>query len=156
MRDALKVAVVVGWAVASLPAIAQNRDGEPYVGTFTLNTGYAPDPQVINVEAGGELAATSAASSCSGFISDRPDLRLQFTAGSRPLIISVAATVDTTLVVNAPDGSWYCDDDGGVNGSNPAVRFDNPASGRYEIWVGTYSSGELQAAQLHISELNSQ
>ena len=156
MRDAFKVAVVVGWAVASLPAIAQNRDGEPYVGTLTLNTGYTPDPQVINVEAGGELAATNAAGHCAGFISDRPDLRLQFTAGSRPLILSVAATTDTTLVVNAPDGSWHCDDDGGVNGSNPAVRFDSPQSGRYEIWVGTYSSGATQRAQLQVSEVNSQ
>ena len=75
---------------------------------------------------------------------------------SLPLIISVASSADTTLVVNAPDGSFYCDDDGGVNGSNPSVRFNNPQSGRYEIWVGTYRSGSPQAARLHISEVSSQ
>ena len=59
-------------------------------------------------------------------------------------------------MVNAPDGSWYCDDDGGVNGMNPSIRFNRPASGRYEIWVGTYGSATTQPAQLHISEVGSQ
>ena len=51
-------------------------------------------------------------------------MRLNYRAGSYPLIISVASRSDTTLVVNGPDGSWYCDDDGGNYGLNsgPALR----------------------------------
>ena len=84
-----------------------------------------------------------------------PDVRLVYEAGSYPLIVSVASNADTTLVVNGPDGSWYCDDDSG-EGVNPSLRFNGPKAGRYEIWIGTYANASLQPAQLHISELRSQ
>jgi len=83
-------------------------------------------------------------------------VRLNYNAGSYPLIISVRSNADTTLVVNGPDGSWYCDDDGGNQGLNPSIRFNGPSSGRYEIWVGTYGNSSLQPAELHISEVYSQ
>jgi hypothetical protein len=143
-------------AAAMLPAAAQNVEGEPNYGTINLTAGFTPDPQVMAVESGGPIGASTVSSSCTGFISDAPDVRLNYNAGSLPLILSVAASVDTTLVVNAPDGSWYCDDDGGERGMNPMVRFDKPSSGRYEIWVGTYGSSAYQRAELHISELTSQ
>ena len=82
-------------------------------------------------------------------------LHSNVSGGSFPLILSVASGADTTLVVNGPDGSWYCDDDGGINGLNPALRFGSPQSGRYEIWVGTYAQGSTQPARLVISELDS-
>ena len=95
---------------------------------------------------------------CRGFISNAPDVRLNFVAGSSlPLIISVNSRADTTLVINGPDGRWHCDDDSGRLGMNPSLRFDNVQSGRYEIWVGTYGQRSVIApAQLHISELTSQ
>ena len=128
----------------------------PNFGTITLSAGFNNDPRVISLRAGGTLPGSSAASNCSGFITRAPDVRLNYTAGSLPLILSVAASSDTTLVVNGPDGRWYCDDDGGRNGLNPAVRFNSPASGQYDIWVGTYRAGETQPARLHISEVSSQ
>ena len=145
-----------GIAVAG-PASAQpSTSAEPNYGTLTLRGGFTPDPRVVSVQAGGNLEASSAARNCQGFISSAPDVRLNFTPGRRPLIISVASGTDTTLVVNAPDGRWYCDDDGGVNGSNPQVRFNRAQRGSYEIWVGTFSSGNAQPARLHISEVRSQ
>ena len=81
---------------------------------------------------------------------------MYYNAGSMPLIFSVSSDVDTTLVVNAPNGSWHCDDDSGVNGSNPQVRFDSPQSGQYDIWVGTYSSGPPRPSVLHVSEMRSE
>ena len=142
--------------LAVLPASAQNVDADPNYGTVELRGGFTPDPQVVAVRSGGNVNAESIASRCRGFISDAPDVRLVFAPGSLPLIISVAAGADTTLVINAPDGQWYCDDDGGERGLNPAIRFDRPLSGRYEIWVGTYGNASLQPAELHISELHSQ
>jgi len=145
-------------ALAVLPASAQNVNAQPNYGSITLRTGFTPDPQVIAVQSGGDINAEAAVSpDCRGFISNAPDVRLHFTGGSSlPLIISVASRADTTLVVNAPDGRWYCDDDTGVNGLNPMVRFNRPLTGRYEIWVGTYGNSSLQPASLHISELYSQ
>ncbi|HEY0116042.1 MAG TPA: hypothetical protein VGB54_10005 [Allosphingosinicella sp.] len=152
-----KVIIFAAAAVAvAVPAIAApNPNGAPISGQVTLSAGFANDPRVVNVRAGGTNNANSIAGSCAGFISDNPDYRVHYSSGSLPLIISVAARTDTTLVINGPDGRWYCDDDSG-NGSNPSVRFNSPASGRYEIWVGTYSSGATQPGRLHISEVTSQ
>ena len=65
------------------------------------------------------------------------------------------SSADTTLVVRAPNGLWYCDDDSG-QGLNPSVRFNTPMSGLYDIWVGTYGNASNQQAQINISELYSQ
>ena len=142
---------------AAAPAAAQDVNAAPNYGTINLATGFTPDPQVVAVRSGGNIDAESISSDCRGYISNAPDVRLVFSAGSSlPLVISANSNADTTLVVNAPDGSWYCDDDGGNEGLNPSVRFNNPMSGRYEIWVGTYGNSSLQPAELHISELYSE
>ena len=152
-----KTAIALMLAVAAaLPAAAQDFNANPNYGTLNLESGFTPDPRVVPLRAGGDLDAAGINTACRGYITRAPDVRINYTAGSLPLIISVAADADTTLVINAPDGNWHCDDDGGVNGLNPAVRFNNPRSGRYEIWVGTYQSGATQPAQLHVSELSSQ
>lgn len=143
--------------LAAGAAAAQDFHANPTYGTAAINTGFNPDPRVVSVQAGGSLDAHGISSSCAGFIANAPDYRVNYTAGTQyPLIISVAANADTTLVVNGPDGNWYCDDDGGVNGMNPSLRFNNPRSGQYDIWVGTYTSGTLQPSQLNISEVTSQ
>ncbi|HET9427109.1 MAG TPA: hypothetical protein VFO69_01995 [Allosphingosinicella sp.] len=142
-------------AALAAPAAAQNMNADPNYGETTLNAGFDRDPRVVSLRAGGNIDA-SQINGCRGFITSAPDYRVHYNSGSFPLYISVAADSDTTLVVNAPDGRWYCDDDGGVKGLNPSLRFDRPQSGRYEIWVGTYSSGSTQPADLHISELGSQ
>lgn len=152
--------VAAGVALAAVAtagiAAAQDFNADPNYGTINLTAGFTPDPQVIQLQSGGNINAESISSSCRGFITNAPDVRLNYSAGGWPLILSVASGADTTLVVNAPDGSWYCDDDGGQYGMNPSIRFNAPQSGRYEIWVGTYGSATLQNAQLHISEVSTQ
>ena len=142
-------------AALAAPAVAQDINADPNYGQVTLNAGFDSDPRTVTLRAGGNIDA-SRIDNCRGYITAAPDYRVNYTAGSFPLYISVAADSDTTLVVNGPDGRWYCDDDGGVKGLNPSLRFDRPLSGRYEVWVGTYSSGSTQPAELHISELGSQ
>lgn len=149
-------AMLAGLAVAG-PASAQpSTSANPNYGTVTLRTGFTPDPRTVRVTSGGAINANSVGGNCSGFISRAPDVRLNFTAGSLPLIISAASSADTTLVINDPNGRWHCDDDGGVNGLNPSVRFNNARSGRYEIWIGSYQQGTNSRATLHISEVRSQ
>jgi hypothetical protein len=142
-------------ALATVPASAQDFSANPSYGTVNLRAGFTPDPNVVNLQSGGSIAASGVSSSCAGFIANAPDVRLNYTAGSLPLILSVASATDTTLVVNGPDGSWYCDDDGGNEGMNPSLRFAQPQSGQYDIWVGTYASASLAPAALHISEVSS-
>lgn len=137
-------------------AVAQNYRLNPTYGTVNLTGGFTPDPYVVAVQSGGNINAQNLSSSCRGYIANAPDVRLNFRPGSLPLIISVASSADTTLVINGPNGSWYCDDDGGANGLNPAIRFNNPQAGQYDIWIGTYGNSSLQNAALNISELYTQ
>ncbi len=141
---------------AAAGALAQDVTGEPYNGAHKLEAGFQPDPFVLDVTSGGNIDISKRMAECSGYISDRPDVRVFFGAGNLPLIFSVDAPSDTTLVINAPDGAWHCDDDSGA-GLNPSVRFAVPQSGRYEIWIGTYSDSEqFNDARLSISELTSE
>lgn len=152
--------IAAGAALAAIAtagvATAQNYSLNPTYGTANLNAGFSPDPYVVNVQSGGSINASNVSSSCRGFIANAPDVRLNYSSGSFPLIISANSSADTTLVINAPDGSWYCSDDEGANGMNPSVRWNSPRSGQYDIWIGTYGSASLQPAQLHISELYTQ
>ncbi len=139
----------------AVPSSAQDTGADPSYGTVELNAGFLPDPHEIKLQSGGSIDASGIGSPCTGNVANAPDVRLVYNSGSSPLIISVSADSDTTLVVNAPDGLWYCDDDTG-EGVNPSVRFNKPMAGRYEIWVGTYGGTDYRPATLHISELYSQ
>ena len=158
IRSKIALALALATATAIVPASAQNYNLRPNYGTVNLRTGYANDPYIVRVRSGGNIDASRISPNCRGFISNAPDVRLNFVAGSSlPLIISAASQADTTLVINGPDGRWYCDDDGGRYGMNPSIQFNNVQSGRYEIWVGTYGSANtFHPTQLHISELYSQ
>lgn len=135
---------------ASSVAAAQDINGPPTYGNFELSAGFMPDPQYADVLSGGQTDA-SYISGCRGYIATNPDVRIVYSAGGYPLTIWAEAQGDTTLVINAPDGRWYCDDDSGGN-LNPMLRFANPMSGRYEVWVGTYGSTDNLPSRVWVSE----
>ena len=125
----------------------------PVYETITLSSGFTPDPVSRSLQAGGSSANPVSGSQCRGFINlDAPDFDLNYSAGSLPLYIYAESDADITLVVNDANGTWHCSDD--ANGTDPMVALSNPPSGNYNIWVGTYASGELQSATLFISELS--
>jgi hypothetical protein len=142
---------------------ALDWSAEPTYGSTALRGGFTPDPYVVELAIGGSVDVSAALSGesignagdgrCRGHAASAPDYRLNFTPGSLPLIIRAISDADNTLVVNAPDGSWYCDDDSG-SGVNAEIRFDSPRSGQYDIWVGAYSSSRsYEDGRLEISEL---
>ena len=126
----------------------------PNYGSIELNAGFLPDPHTVGLDAGGTVDANAElGDACRGFVAEAPDYDVYYNAGEFPLYFNVSANSDTTLVVRGPDGLWYCDDDGG-DGLNPQVVFTNPASGLYDVWVGTYSqSGDYPSAMLYVSEI---
>lgn len=89
---------------------------------------------------------------CVGSVAQAPDYRIDYSAGQYVLPFYVRSNEDTTLVVNAPDGSWYCNDD--TDGFDPAVFFQLPMSGQYDIWIGTFSGGIGTQATLYVTEQN--
>lgn len=129
---------------------------EPYFGSVNLSAGFTPDPHVITMTAGGavDVAGTSFGSECRGHASSAPDFKLQWSGESSSLQIFFVADdgADATLVVNNPDGSWLCNDDA-PGTVNPGVTINSPASGRYDIWVGSYAQGQYINGELRITEL---
>lgn len=124
-------------------------------GEIYLSSGFTGDPRTVRITSGGAIQASDVASGCRGYVARSPDYQVTYDAGSLPLIISVDSASDTTLMINGPNGQWHCDDDGGNGALNPSIRFNNPRSGVYDIWVGSYRSGGGTSATLGISELTS-
>ena len=142
-------AAVIGACIAT-PALAQQSGAQPSFGSVTLEAGFLPDPHRKQITAGGSIdAARTRGGNCVGMIASAPDYNLVYTAGSSPLVIKVGSQEDTTLVINAADGRWYCNDDS--DGVQPGIRISNPPSGVYEIWVGTYGEAATPAT-IYITE----
>ena len=140
-----------GTATAS--GTVEGWDGEPYFGTAVLRAGFTDDPHLITVRAGGSQPNPLDGVGCQGSIGFSPDAVVRYTAGSLPLTFSASAGQDLSLVVRTPSGRYYCDDDSG-EGLNPRLDFEEPESGDYRVWVGTYTEGGAMVdGQLGVSEL---
>ena len=104
MRNYLIAAAAMAGLCWAGSASAQNYDADPNYGEVTLSAGFTPDPSLTSLLAGGSVDAAGKNSSCSGFISDAPDLRLFWDGsgkGAPNLKISAMSNADTTLVVVA-------------------------------------------------------
>ncbi len=128
----------------------------PSFGSTALVSGFTPDPFTVAVTSGGTVDVVAAmGEACSGvasgYAASAPDFRLQYTAGQYILRFFFVSEGDTTMVINAPDGRWYCDDDtGGL--LQPMLTFDPPLSGQYDIWIGSFSAEENITGSLYITE----
>lgn len=148
---AVAAAAAASTLAVGLSVSAQDFNQRPTYGAVNLRTGYTPDPHVRQIQSGGSVNAQRLGNNCVGMIANAPDYRVTFQAGQLPLTISATSQTDTTLVINGPDGRWYCNDD--ANGVNPSVTFRAPRSGQYDIWVGTYGSTSNAPTRLAISEI---
>ncbi|MEM9010803.1 MAG: serine protease [Pseudomonadota bacterium] len=136
--------VLAGTMLATMVQQAAAQDSVPKAryGAVTLDAGFQPDPVVVGVEAGGADEVGDIGPDCIGWVAaDKPDYDLYYTAGDYGLGIFVRGLPDTTLIVLDPAGNWVCNDDhSALGGVNPGVTFDQPSSGRYSVWVGTYDA----------------
>lgn len=148
---ALAAVSTLGVAAATT-AQAQNYNLNPAYGTFSLSAGFSNDPRTATGRAGGDNRR-EAMPGCpnGGWFASAPDFRLHYQAGSFPLTFYVTAPGDTMLLINAPDTSWHCNDDS--DGLNPAVRFANPPSGQYDVWIGTYGRDRVYNTTVYVTEL---
>jgi hypothetical protein len=153
-RGALGAALCAAVLAAGGAASAQDASLDPAFGSANLRAGFTPDPYNVNsILAGGANDASDLGGACVGMIADAPDFRLNYTAGGLPLNVWVYSNADTTLVINGPDGRWACNDDGaGGNGVNPGLRWAQPQSGVYDIWIGKFGGGDAVPARLVFTE----
>jgi len=134
-------------------------DGGALQPLVTLSAGFAPDPLVLPVLAGGSVNAAMADEACKGYIARWPDFAIDYEAGGFALHVSAVSEADTVLVAADPSGRISCNDDAdrARTGVHPGITFDAPESGRYRVWVGTLESvAEAPEASLLVSELGLQ
>lgn len=122
-------------------------------GSVYLQGGFPNDPHVVPVVSGGAINASRAvrARGCRGFVSRQPDFILNLTNPHAFLRIFAESNGDTTLLINDPQGNWYCNDD--AVGRNPMIDFQRPQAGQYDIWVGSYAARQNLHANLVVTEL---
>ena len=133
---------------------------DPHFGTVRLESGFTPDPKTVRVVSGGSVAVANLklCSSCSGFASSAPDVKLYWTGDDSDLVIYFEAddsSDDATLVINTPSERWVGNDDASDSTLNPMIRLSGQGAGLYDIWVGSYTSGASISGTLTITELNS-
>ncbi|MFT4702333.1 MAG: hypothetical protein ACI81R_000017 [Bradymonadia bacterium] len=152
-KSLISFAAAAGIMAFSGAASAQDTSADATYGNQNLSVGFMPDPVVIPLAAGGPIdTSVEGTGSCAGFHASAPDVELTYEAGSVPLYIHVESDTDTTLLINQPDGSWICADD--TIGFNPLVAFPTPASGVYDIYVGTFDAAATPPATLNITEIS--
>lgn len=148
---ALSIVCALSMVVAASSATAQDLSARATSGEISRSAGFTPDPITVSIYSGGGIdASRSIGGSCVGMIADAPDYEFSYQAGSWPLTFAVDSDYDTSLVINGPDGEWYCVDDS--EGLNPILRWGNPPSGTYDIWVGAV--GQAGPSTLYITEQN--
>ena len=146
-------ATALALTVAPLGALAQDSSKTATYGEIVLRAGFTPDPYRVSVTAGGAIDAykdTPLPAACVGNVADAPDFEVTYEAGRLPLVFRTLSSVDTTLIINGPDGEWSCDDDSYGDGDAQVV-FRRPQSGVYDVWVGTFG-GSPVTASLRITE----
>lgn len=116
----------------------------------------SPDavPYQQELSGGGQIGAFNldqVNSACTGFISAIPTFRFEWSGELEQLAMFFESDVDTTLVVRAPDGAFYCDDDaGGADNLNPWLSL-TPVEGMYRVWLGSFSPDVTASGKLTIT-----
>ena len=138
-----------------LPVIAQDVTLVPYNDTIDLVSGFDDDPLFFSAIPVGSLDSSGLGNNCVGFVSGRPDFRVNYMSGEYPLNFAVVNLyeTDTTLVINDPSGNWVCNDDFQL--IDPAVSFDDPENGTYDVWIGRYDLDETsEEVALFVTEMD--
>ncbi len=136
-------------------ANAQNLDASPLFGSTSLEAGFTVTPYTVEIAPGGEDFSSDLGDDCYGYIRfAQPDFVLSYQAGDSPLGVFAISDLDITMAINDPEGNWHCNDDSVyLSGTNSGIQFNDPLSGDYQIWVGSYDIGsESIVTMLAITE----
>ncbi|MFP4662060.1 MAG: peptidase S1 [Halanaerobiales bacterium] len=149
--------VCVLFAVSTVLVMADEPDYtlDPEYGSVELEADFEPDPYTREILVGGDVSLSDLG--FAGYVAEAPDFDLYYEPDyGYPLIISVEPghnldAEDIVLLINDPDGDWYFNWD---DSNGPGIKFDDPESGLYDIWVGTLSQDDYaEEATIHISEI---
>jgi S1-C subfamily serine protease len=133
-----------------------NYELDPVYGATDLSAGFEPDPFTVEIQAGGDVDANylNLGWECTGFATSQPTFRINWTgavSNLRVFFITSDPNADTTMLINDPEGRWYCDDDS-LNTPQPSVDIPEPVEGQYDVWVGSYNPDEQIVGSLVITQ----
>ncbi len=118
---------------------------EPGFGSVTVTPDELSEPYFTEMTSGGSVDVTYLGENCVGFAATNPDFRIQLSEDMTSLNILFFAgdeNSDTTLIVNAPDGEWHCNDDLDLDSLDPGMMLDIAPAGQYDVWVGSYNRND--------------
>ncbi|MDZ4769351.1 MAG: SH3 domain-containing protein [Chloroflexota bacterium] len=134
------------------PAATLNFSLPAVFGSTALTSGFVPDPFSIGITAGGPANAGTLGSGCIGYTTSAPSFSVNYTSGSFTLLrFYFIGGGDTTMVINSPSATYSCVDDSFAT-NNPTLDFNSPSSGRYDVFIGTFSPGGSIGGTLFITE----
>ena len=113
----------------------------PVHGSTSLASGFTPDPFARTLTAGGQIDVGYLGGGCSGHATSAPSVAVNYTAGTASLLrFYFVGSSDSTMIVRTPSGGFQCVDDS-FGTPHPALDFNAPASGRYDVWIGSFAAG---------------
>jgi hypothetical protein len=148
MRRSIRLALPAALAAFAWGAAAAAQTS----GAVTLSPGFLPDPQRLAGMSGGPVQASTLNPSCRGWIAQQPNHAINVAVGFSFLRTFVEAASDTTLVIRAPNGQFFCADD--TYGTNPGIDAAY-GPGTYYVWVGSYSQNSSGPYSIAFTELRS-
>lgn len=110
-------------------------------------------PKAVSLVAGGDrdlsrcgIRAQNWNGGLVGYVIEQPDISLTVRQlDGYQIEFRTVSNCDTVLLINTAAANWYFDDDDNGNGG-AKIRLTRPAGdGIYDIWVGTYGSGNCDA-----------
>ena len=111
--------------------------------TIDLQAGFALDPTILSVNAGGELNASLLGKGCGGFVNLSPAVTVNWSGVADFAQIFFYSKADPTLMVLTPDGKLLCSDDTNEQVLDPVIQMEKPVAGTYKIWIGSASKNQL-------------
>jgi hypothetical protein len=112
-------------------------------------------PLTVQVKAEGNLPTPELATAdtlCGGLISVAPSYAFEWAGQAKAAAVMFEGNGDATLIVRTPDGKFVCADDASGSGNlNPLVVLENPAAGRYLVWVGRTSPDKPVTGKLTVA-----
>jgi len=140
--------IVIALFIGAIGVSAQDEAADPAAdaifGSVNVSAGFVLDPTLLTLIAGGSVPANTLQEDCAGHISSAPSAVLNLgVADVEMLRLFFFSDDDTTLTVVTPSGEVLCNDDAGAGLLDPSVDITSPDTGRYAVFVGSYSSGQL-------------
>lgn len=105
---------------------------------------YWLDPTLVSVHSGAVtgpgVEANTLGAGCAGTVDERPDVVLHWRTDETvdTLRLFFLSMGDPTIVVVTPNGDVVCNDDLNPLVLDPYLEFENPAPGRYAVYIGSF------------------